>query len=66
MVFGDIRTALKEHGHCLLRYAGKEPMTDAGIKSTIKAMDQVFNRIVDDINCGRSLDWLSEEKDSYK
>jgi hypothetical protein len=43
-------------------YLGK----DAGIKSTIKAMDQVFNRIVDDINCGRSLDWLSEEKDSYK
>ena len=43
-------------------YLGK----DAGVKSTIKAMDQVFNRIVDDINCGRSLDWLSEEKDSYK
>ena len=33
-------------------YLGK----DAGVKSTIKAMDQVFNRIVDDI----------EEKDSYK
>ena len=43
-------------------YLGK----DAGVKSTIKEMDQVFNRIVDDINCGRSLDWLSEEKDSYK
>merc|ERR1712100_311556 len=32
VVSGDIRTALKEHGHCLLRYAGKEPLTGAGIK----------------------------------
>jgi len=43
-------------------YLGK----DAGIKSTIKAMDEVFERIVCDVNAGKSLDWLSEEKDSYK
>ena len=43
-------------------YLGKE----AGVKSTIAAMEDVFNRIVRDVNAGRSLDWLGEDNDLYK
>tara|TARA_X000001316_G_scaffold12155_2_gene5859 strand:- start:88 stop:276 length:189 start_codon:yes stop_codon:yes gene_type:complete len=43
-------------------YLGK----DAGVKSTIQAMDEIFERIVRDVNAGRSLDWLSQDKDLYK
>lgn len=36
---------------------------DAGIKIAMKAMDQTFERIVKDINAGRSLDWLNDRED---
>ena len=39
---------------------------DAGIKSTLKAMDAVFQKICNDVNAGRSLDWLEEESENFE
>lgn len=40
---------------------------DAGRKATIKALDSILERVADDVNAGRSLDWLdSENRDNYK
>lgn len=40
---------------------------DVGRKQTIKALDSILERVADDVNAGRSLDWLdSENRDNYK
>ena len=40
---------------------------DTGRKQTIKALDSILERVADDVNAGRSLDWLdSENRDNYK
>jgi len=40
---------------------------DAGRKATVKALDSILERVADDVNAGRSLDWLdSENRDNYK
>ena len=44
-------------------YLGRE----AGRKATIEALDSILERVADDVNAGRSLDWLdSENRDNYK
>ena len=39
---------------------------DSGRKATLKALDEVLDRIIDDVNNGRSLDWAREEAEKYK
>ena len=40
---------------------------DAGRRQAIMAMDEILERVADDVNAGRSLDWLnSEDRDIYK
>ena len=40
---------------------------DAGRRQAIEAMDEILGRVADDVNAGRSLDWLNcEDRDIYK
>lgn len=39
---------------------------DAGSKATLKAMDSVLDRIIDDVEHGRPLDWARQDSEDYK
>ena len=39
---------------------------DSGRKSTLKALDSVLDRIIDDVEHGRSLDWARQDSEDYK
>ena len=40
---------------------------DTGRKQAIAAMDEILEKVADDVNAGRNLDWLNrEDRDIYK
>ena len=39
---------------------------DSGRKSTLKALDDVLDRIIDDVEKGNSLDWARQDSKKYK
>ena len=39
---------------------------DTGRKQTLRALDKVVDRIIDDVEHGRSLDWARQDSEDYK
>jgi hypothetical protein len=39
---------------------------DSGRKATLKALDDVLDRIIDDVEKGNSLDWARQDSKKYK
>lgn len=39
---------------------------DTGRRQTLKALDSVVDRIIDDVEHGRSLDWARQDSEDYK
>jgi len=39
---------------------------DSGRKATLKALDDVLDRIINDVEKGNSLDWARQDSEKYK